>query len=355
MKKKAALFFSMIFAAVCLGGCGNEYTTLAEMNTNRYVELGQYKGLEISVPVMEVTQDYVDNYIGVVLSNHVTWEKAGEDYPAQMGDTVTIDYVGKIDGEPFERGADQNYDLMLGSGDFIPGFESGLVGVRAGETRDVPVTFPDPYLNNPDMSGVDTVFTVTVHSVSARHLPELTDDFVKSLDVGCSTVEEYRAYVFDLGQKEAQETYDRNVEDALVSKVMAGCTFREPPKAMVDEYYDRVVRNMTKIAGMSNMSFETFITGYYGITMEEFEEEARAGARASCQESIMLQAIANEENIAVSQEEIDAAIAEGVEKGGYADADELIADRGEDNFEDYVMCDKVLTLLKENAVITNYE
>lgn len=353
MKRKIALLLCLILTAAAVNGCGSDQTVLSELKTEKYVKLGEYKGLEVSVPAAEVTEDYVQNYIGYVLSEHAEWVEVTEDRAAQEGDTVNIDYEGKVDGVPFDRGADQGFDLLLGSNTFIPGFEEGLVGAKAGETLDVPVTFPDPYPSNPDMAGVPAVFTVTVNNIQEKQIPELTDAFVSTLDAGCSTVAEYEDYVYELLMADAQETYDRNLEDALVDQVMAGCTFKEPPKAMVDQYYDRAVRNLSKVAIASNMSLETMITEYYGWTMEEFEEQAREGAKASCQEAIMLQAIANAEGITVSQEEVDDALQEGAENGGYESVDALKADMGNENFEDYVMCEKVLALLKENAVITN--
>jgi len=352
MKNRVALFLVAFFAMVALGGCGEEPVPLSEMKTDKYVKLGEYKGLEVTVaPAMEVTEDYKQNYIDYVRRSKSQWVDMPEETEAKQGDVVNIDFEGKIGGEPFEGGSGAGYDLQLGSHSFIEGFEEGLVGACAGETKDLQLHFPDPYPDNPDLSGVAVTFTVTVNSLQRNEVPELTDAYVKSLNVNCDTVEEYQAYVTDLLEEYVQSTYENNVEEALVNKAMEGCTFKEPPKFMVDEYYDRVVRNMTKIASDSGMTLEQLITGYYQSDMEEFEEEAREGAKESCKESIMLQAIANREGITVSQEEIDAILQEGVEKGGYESVDALKQDMGKDNFEDDVMCDKVLALLKENAII----
>lgn len=353
MKKKILTFLCLLGAAALLGGCGEEETRLSAMKTEKYVTLGEYKNLEVSVPApVEVTDDYRQNYIDYVLSRHAQWEEVTDGRTAQLGDLVNIDYVGKRDGVAFDGGSDTGFDLELGSGSFISGFEDGLVGVAAGETKDLDLTFPDPYPNNPDLAGAPVVFTVTVNSISEKKTPELTDDFVKTLDAGCDTVAEYETYVTELLEKDAQDTYENNLETALLDKAMENCTFKEPPKAMVDQYYDRSVRNLTKLAASAGMSLETLVTGYYGTSMEEFETQAREGATQSCKEALMLQAIANKEGITVSQEEIDDALQEAVENGGYADVDSLKTELGEDNYEDYVMCDKVLALLKESAVVT---
>lgn len=336
MKKRMTLLLCLLFTTVFLGGCGGKYTTLSELNTDKYVTLGEYKGLEVSAPAVDVTDDYIENYIGFMLSSYAEWVPVSEDRPAKMGDTVNIDYVGKIDGEAFERGSDQNFDLMLGSGSFIPGFEEGLVGAKKGETIDVPLNFPDPYPNNPAMSGVAAVFTVTVNEISERQMPELTDDFVGSLGVGCSTVEEYREYVRTLGEQYMQESYDNNVQEELISQAMAGCTFQEPPKEMVDEYYDRIVRNLSVTANAGGVSLEQLLTSY-GVSMEQFEKEERERAAEDCKRDMMLQAIANKENITVSQEEADAAAAESTD--------------GSDGSVT-AMREKVIAFLRDNAVVT---
>lgn len=352
MKKKIVLLLSLILTAASLSGCGSDDTVLSKMKTEKYVTLGEYKGLEVSVQPVEVTEEYKQNYINYVLSSHAQWEDIAQEREVKDGDLVNIDYEGKKDGVPFDGGTAQGFDLQIGSHTFIEGFEEGLIGAHIGDTKDLELSFPDPYPNNPDLAGQPVVFTVKVNGIKEKKVPALTDDFVKTLGVDCNTVAEYEAYVQELLTKDAQDTYENNLEEALIDAAMAGCTFKEPPKAMVDQYYDRAVRNLTKIATASGMSFETLITQYYQTSMEEFEAQAREGATQSCKEAIMLQAIANQEGITVSQEEIDAALQEGAENGGYGSVEELKTDMGEDNYEDYVMCDKVMAILKENAVIT---
>lgn len=351
MKKKISLLLGLVLTAASLSGCGDS-VVLSELKTEKYVTLGEYQGLEVSVARTEVTEEYKQNYINYILSQHAEWQEIAEDRAVEAGDLVNIDYEGKRDGVAFEGGTAQGFDLQIGSHTFIDGFEDGLVGARIGETRDVEATFPDPYPNNPDLAGVTVVFTVTVNGIQEKKTPELTDEFVQTLGVGCGTVAEYETYVQELLTEDAQETYDKNLEIALIDAAMANCTFKEPPKAMVDQYYDRVMDRMKKIAAAGGMSFETLITQYYQSSMEEFEENAREGAAQSCKESIMLQAIANREGITVSQEDIDAALQERTEKGGYENVEALKADLGADYYEDYAMSDKVLAFLRENAVIT---
>lgn len=347
MKKKIACLLLTLLTAGMLFGCAKEGEVLSELKTDRYVTLGEYKGISTQMPEREaMIEEYKQNYISYELSSHTEWIPITQERPAQLGDTVNIDYEGKKDGVAFEGGTDTGFDLQLGSGTFIPGFEDGLVGVRAGETKDLELTFPEAY--TPELAGEDVVFTVTVNEIKEAKLPDLTDAFVQSLDNGCTTVAEYEVLV----EKTAESVYEDNLETQLLSTLMDSSIFQEPPKAMVDQYYDKAVGRMSRLAASNGMSLETLVTTYYGSTMEEFQTQAREGAVMSCKEAIMLQAVANAENITVSQEEVEKALDEAAKEGGYESADALKEDMGEEHYEDYVMCEKVLDLLKANAVIT---
>lgn len=347
MKRKIVFLLCTLLTAGMLSGCGKEGEVLSELKTDKYVTLGEYKGLEAVMSEKEtVVEEYKQNYMNYELSAHKEWIPVKEERPAQLGDVVNIDYAGKKDGVAFEGGTDEGFDLELGSGTFIPGFEDGLVGVKAGETKDLELTFPEEY--TPELAGADVVFTVTVNEIKEARMPELTDEFVQGLGHNCSTVEEYEAFV----EKTAEAVYEDNLETQLLNTLMENSTFQDPPKAMVDQYYDKAVNRMSKLAASNGMSLETLVTTYYGRTMEEFQKEAREGAVLSCNEAIMLQAVANLENISVSEEEVKEALEKAASEGGYESVDALKEEIGDENYEDYVMCEKVLDFLKANAVIT---
>ncbi len=356
MKNRLTTLLCIVFSAVILGGCGSETAVLSEMKTEQYVTLGTYTGIEVSVPARTpVTEELKSNYISYILTSRPQWVEVAEGVPAKMGDITYIDYEGRIDGELFEGGSAKNAELQLGSRSFIEGFEEGVAGMCAGDTKEISIAFPDPYQPNPDLSGVPVVFRVTVNGIETQQIPELTDSFVQSLNIeGCTSVAAYDTYVQELLEQEMLSTYDRNVEDALLDKLEAGCKFKkDPPKAMVDVYYDRVIRRMSGIAMMSGMTLEAYVNAQ-GSDMESFKEEARNGAEASCRESLMLQAVANAEGITVSQEEVDAELSAMAQAGGYESVDVLKEDPEYAHYEDYIMCDKVLTFLREQAVISEY-
>ena len=321
---------------------------LSGINVADYVTLGDYKGIEVSVDAPVVTDEYLDSYIDYVLqSNMVTTEIT--DRPVEEGDIVNIDYEGKIDGVAFDGGTAQGYDLTIGSGTFIDGFEDGLIGAETGETVDVNVTFPENYQGE-EVAGKDAVFTVTVNSISVETLPELTDEFVQGLDVGVNTVEEYRQYAYDLLMEEEQATHDSNAEIAVLEAVMAGSQIQDPPEDMTNRYYNRIIDNMTYYASLYGYDLETF------LSMQGTSEDAiRESAAQAGQEIIVMQAIADAEGLSVTDEELDAEIETNAGSLGYDDVEEYRASLDVEGYREYMMSEKVLNFLLENAVVTDVE
>ena len=321
---------------------------LSGINVADYVTLGEYKGIEVSVDAPVVTDEYLDSYIDYVLqSNMVTTEIT--DRPVEEGDIVNIDYEGKIDGVAFDGGTAQGYDLTIGSGTFIDGFEDGLIGAETGEMVDVNVTFPENYQGE-EVAGKDAVFTVTVNSISVETLPELTDEFVQGLDVGVNTVEEYRQYAYDLLMEEEQATHDSNAEIAVLEAVMAGSQIQDPPEDMTNRYYNRIIDNMTYYASLYGYDLETF------LSMQGTSEDAiRESAVQAGQEIIVMQAIADAEGLSVTDEELDAEIETNAGSLGYDDVEEYRASLDVEGYREYMMSEKVLNFLLENAVVTDVE
>ena len=321
---------------------------LSGINVADYVTLGEYTGVEVSVDAPVVTDEYLDSYIDYVLqSNMVKTEVT--DRPVEEGDIVNIDYEGKIDGVAFDGGTAQGYDLTIGSGAFIDGFEDGLIGAQSGETLDVNVTFPEDYRGE-EVAGKDAVFTVTVNSISVESLPELTDEFVQGLDVGVNTVEEYRQYAYDLLMEEEQNTHDSNAEVAILEAVMANSELQDPPEDMTNRYYSRMIDNMTYYASMYGYDLETFLS-IQGTS----EDAIRESSVQAGQEIITMQAIAEAEGLSVTDEELDSEIESNAGSLGYDDVEEYRASLDVEGYREYMMSEKVLDFLLENAVVTDVE
>ena len=313
-----------------------------------YVTLGDYKGVKVSVDAAVVTDEYLDSYIDYVLqSNMLTTEVT--DRPVQEGDIVNIDYEGKIDGVAFDGGTAEGYDLAIGSGSFIDGFEDGLIGAETGETRDVEVTFPEDY-HGTDVAGKDAVFTVTVNSISVETLPELTDEFVQGLGVGAETVEEYRQYAYDLLMEEQQANHDAEAEMAVLETVMNNAELQDPPEDMTNRYYSRLIDNMNYYASMYGYDLETFLS-LNGTSEETIMESAGNAAK----QLITMQSIAEAEGMEVTDEELDEEIEANAVSMGYEDADAYREALDVEGYREYMLTEKVLDFLLENAEVVDVE
>lgn len=350
MKKKAGGIKAAVFAAAALVlmGCGQDDTEkvyLDEIKAGDYVRLGEYKGLEVVQAPPEVTEENRDAYMNYLLSLNPA-------DGAKEGDTVNIDYVGTLDGVAFEGGTAAGQNLTLGSGRFIDGFEEGLIGAKAGDTVELNLTFPENY--DAKMAGKSVVFTVTVNTVMAAEPQELNDTFVKSLDNGCSTVEEFQQYVYDMLMEDATASYEDAIENSLVSKLMESCEFtKEPPQGMVDSYVEILTDNLTAEAESYGITLEQLMSLGYGMDAETYRSEIQEQAKRYARQSIMLQAIADKENLNVSEEELQAEMEEiAAASSLYASVEELKGELDGRRYKESMMAQKVMNMLRENAVIS---
>ena len=323
---------------------------MKDLNAEDYVTLGEYKGVEVTLDEPEITDEYLDGYIEYVQQNNAVSTPV-TDRAVEMGDVVNIDYVGKIDGVAFDGGSAQGSDLTIGSGQFIDGFEDGCIGMKVGETKDVEATFPDPYKNNPDLAGKVAVFTVTVNSISVEEIPELTDEYVQSLSLeGCTNVEEYRAYVYDVLLEQQQESYESDKADLAYEKVAAECEFKDAPEAMVTRMNNTLTSNLSSYASMYGVDLGTYVSAMYGGTAEEYETTLLEQSKMMAQHYLMMQAIADREGLSVSDEELEEQLSQEAQDYGYETVEEYKSLVDVEAFREYLMTQKVLTFLGENAV-----
>ena len=323
---------------------------MKDLNAEDYVTLGEYKGVEVTLDEPEITDEYLDGYIEYVQQNNAVSTPV-TDRAVEMGDVVNIDYVGKIDGVAFDGGSAQGSDLTIGSGQFIDGFDDGCIGMKVGETKDVEATFPDPYKNNPDLAGKVAVFTVTVNSISVEEIPELTDEYVQSLSLeGCTNVEEYRAYVYDVLLEQQQESYESDKADLAYEKVAAECEFKDAPEAMVTRMNNTLTSNLSSYASMYGVDLGTYVSAMYGGTAEEYETTLLEQSKMMAQHYLMMQAIADREGLSVSDEELEEQLSQEAQDYGYETVEEYKSLVDVEAFREYLMTQKVLAFLGENAV-----
>lgn len=326
-----------------------DYLYLKDINPADYVTLGQYVGLTPSFEKTEVTDEQIEAYINSLPSQFPD-ESEITGRPAQLGDIANIDYEGKIDGVAFDGGTAQEYDLNLGSGTFIDGFEDGVVGMEIGSTKDIDLTFPETY-GNADLAGKAVVFTVTLNSLKEQIIPELNDEFAQKL--GETDLEALRQAVRETYESSAESDYQTRLDDDLEKQVLDSSTFKELPEGFVSRIVDRMMDSLKSYALQSGASEGEIAQYYFGFSKDNYEEELKEYCDQMAKEYIMLAAIAAENNIEVTEEELDQSMQETIAGAGSsmtvedykAQLDSL------EDYREYVLIVKTIDFIKSKAVL----
>ena len=355
MKRVAATILAAVLAATTLVGCGNgSEENLSNVDLEKYVtKLGEYKGMQLTGSATEITDEYVESYIDYMLENSKEPVAITEERPVQTGDVVNIDYVGKKDGVAFDGGTAQGYDLTIGSGTFIDGFEDGLIGANVGDTLDLNLTFPENF-GSEDLAGQAVVFTVTVNAISELVRPELNDEYVQSLGMDyCQNVEEFYGVVRQSLEDSANANLENELQTQVIQKLMEICEFTEEvPEDMFNYYKEQIDANFVNSASAVGMEKTDYISQYYGMTEEQYTTEIETGALNSARQAIVCAMIAEKEGIEVSDEELNAKIEENYANFGYESVEAYMESGNSEDYRDYLLTMEVLDFLLDNAVVT---
>ena len=352
--KKLSSVLVLSMGLALLSGCGkaNSEKKLDKMidKYSAYCTLGDYKGIEYNAVSTEITDDLINQQVDSLLSQYSTTNSKTSG-TAKMGDTVNIDFIGRVDGEEFEGGNSNGagYDLTLGSGTFIDDFEDQIVGHKVGDVFDVEATFPDDYSPNPDLAGVDAVFEVTLNSIKETVYPEYTDEFVASY-TDASSIEEYEQQIRD-NLTESYKTSDASTnKSTIITAVIDNSTINEYPTQDMEKLIDSTVSDVEKYAQNYNTDLATYVSVYYGFSDEEaFREYVSEMVENYMKEKIVICAIAKEEKITVSNDEIKAKKQELMKNSGITDEDDLNEMYSEEDIIFYALEEKVTDFLLENA------
>ena len=285
-----------------------------------YGKLSDYKGLEYTEAKTEITDEMVQDQVDAFLSAYATETENILVGTTENGDTVNIDFVGSIDGVEFEGGSSNNagYTLTLGSGTMIEGFEEQIVGHDVGEVFDINVTFPDNY-GSTDLAGKDAVFEITINYIINEIVPDYTDEFVAA-NTEYATIEEFEQSIRDnLAENYAQ--YDKTVNaNVLLEMVISSTTIEGLPDSEVDSMVEGTMTDTEAVAQSYGYDLATYVNLVYGMSSEEeFKNYVHEMATDYVTEKIVICAIAKEENIIVSDEEIADYKAMMMEQTGYSD------------------------------------
>ncbi len=274
------------------------------------VTLGQYKGLNVAKKAVKVTAKQVDERIAQEQEKQARLIEV--DTAAANGNTVTMDFVGSVDGEKFEGGSAENYDLELGSNTFIPGFEDQLVGVKAGEVKDVKVTFPENYQAD-NLAGKEAVFTCTIKAVKVKELPAVDDEFVKEISE-FDTLAEYKADVKSQLTKEEQEKVDRDFEDEVVEKIVDSSKV-EVPSAMIDREADEMVHEFEYRLMYQGLKLEDYLK-YLNMTRDQLVDQYKDQAAKTVKVRLVMEALIKAENLTIEDKDIEEKMAKFAEQSG---------------------------------------
>ena len=311
-----------------------------------YVTLGQYKGLEVTVSSLDVTEEDIQQQYYDDCSSHDKLLEVTEGEVAE-GDVVNIDYVGSIDGVEFDGGTDKGVDLTIGSGTFIPGFEDGLIGAAIGKEVNINVTFPESYQNT-DVAGKDAVFAVTVNFV--KKAPEMTDDIVAEIS-DYKTVDEYRQGIEAQlkADKETQQNSDKI--NGILNQIYSTSTINGYPEDVVNYRVAQMKNKYIQIAEQADMTLADFLSNQLQMTEEQFDEQCPAVIKQSMIQELLLKAVAESENMEISDEEYEAGIEKYVESTGAESKETLLANYTEAEIRRSLIMDKALDFLKENTTV----
>lgn len=333
-----------------VGEAASDRVNVSELKVEDYVTLGEYKNLAVTVAAKEtITDAQVEAEALAIYQNYATKENGGvTDRAVATGDTVIIDYVGKKDGVAFDGGTDEGADLTIGSGQFIDGFEDGLIGVKPGETVDLNLTFPENY-GSTELAGAKVVFTVTVHYI----LPtEMKDEVVAGFGIEeFQNVKELKDYCRLGLEEEAQYYYQQNLEGELMAVLMENSTFAELPEAMVAQYEETIKGNIESTAAMYGVDGATFV--YYFYNVSDYDAFVNENANYSGRSMLAAQAIAEKEGLIPKEEEVNERLEKLALDNGWESLDQLLSQYDKEELKENLVYEDVMAYLIENAQITH--
>lgn len=322
MKKKAYLAILALCVVLGASACGTETGETTEQTQNtetkkndkekpssygtrlvsvkdvdKYITIGEYKGIQLDKTVAEITEEEVDAQISNDLKNKAE-EVTDKNGTVENGDLVTINFVGTKDGETFDGGTANNYDLTIGEGMMIDGFEDGIIGMKKGETKEVPLTFPEDYYE-PSMAGADVVFKITLQNF--RRTPELSEEWVAA-NTDYETLEEYREGTRKTLAEAAEQSAQNNLQNTAWETVIGNCEVKEYPQDDIDNAVAEYKKLNEEYAAQGDMDLEKFVESQ-GLTMEAFEEQCQQHAEAKVKQNLVVQGIMDKEGLTLEDEE----------------------------------------------------
>lgn len=311
------------------------------------VTLGQYKDIEVKKDEVNVTDEDIDNEIKSIQERNAEWV-VKEEGEVEEGDTAVIDYEGFMDGVAFEGGKDENHHLVIGSGQFIPGFEDQVKGMKANEEKDIVVTFPEDYQAS-DLAGKETTFKVVVHEIQYRTLPEIDDELAKDAGIdGVETLEDLKTNIQTRLQNQRETEAEDKYTNELYEKVIENTPI-DVPAVMIDNEVNAMLEEVKRNITSQGLDFDTF-TKLTGQDENAIREELRPQADSRVRFNLILEAIAKQEELTVSDEELEEEFKQIAQSYG-REVDEMkkMLSGVTDSISHDIMMRKAVKVIRDNA------
>lgn len=273
----------------------------ATVYTRPIAEISDYKGLEVKIQHKEASEKQIANRLEKERKDQVRQITIEDDSPAEKDNVVLIDFSGSIDGVKFAGGSAENYELTLGSGTFIPGFEDQIIGHKTGDEFDIVVTFPENYHVN-ELKGKEAIFACKLNTIRRKEYPELDDEFAKDISE-FDTLEEYKADIKRQLEEEISKQEEQDIRRLLMEQ-LAEKVIVEVPQVMYDTEMDNMINYMTSTFSRQGITFDQYLQ-FTNQTIDEFKEKEKVEAEKHVKIRLALAAITKAENITVTDEEID--------------------------------------------------
>ena len=280
---------------------GQAATYKATVVAQPKIELGEYKGLQVEKPAVEVTDAQIEEHIEGLRTRQAQMIAAPEGSAAESGDMVLIDFTGSVDGVPFDGGTGKSYPLELGSGSFIPGFEDQVIGAKAGEERTVKVSFPEEYFV-PELAGKEAEFEVTVQDIKRKELPEINDEFAKKVG-NFETVEALKEDVRARLENAAKTDSERQYRASIIKKLVDSIEV-ELPQVMIDSRVNNMLAELDMNLQNRGANIDSYLQ-HSGKTIADLKADYEESARDGVKTDLVLEAVAKAENLGASQRDLD--------------------------------------------------
>lgn len=322
-------------------------------NIEDYVKLGEYQNLEISeAPKQEVTEEVLENNIHYLLLKKYKPVEVTEDRAVQQDDTVNIDYTGYMDGEAFEGGADTGADLLIGSGQFISGFEDGLVGHKKGEEVTLDLTFPDPYKQNESLSGKAVQFKVKINKISAA--PEVTDTWVAE-NTEFKTVDEFKQNQKELLQTSLDIDYEGQIKADLFALVVENSEILKYPEKLMEETKVTVKEQLDSMYQMqAGITFDDYVKSQ-GLSEEDVDKGLEDSAKQYLTQNLIVQALMDAEGMEFTEKEYEKEKEAYAVSSGFPDVATMEQYASPEQIKDNVLWNAVCKKIQKTATIKETE